>query len=102
MSDWIRVCDAEEIDEEDLIRWDHADRTFVVYNTEQGYFASDGICTHAEQHLEYGMVIGTVVECPAHQGRFDIPSGKALGAPVCIDLKTYPVKVEDGQVYIRL
>ena len=102
MSDWIRVCASEEIDEEDLMRWDHGERTFVVYHTEQGFFASDGICTHAEQHLEYGMVIGSVVECPAHQGRFDIPTGKALGAPVCIDLKTYPVKVEDGQVFIQV
>ena len=102
MSQWHHVCPAEDIDEEDLVRFDHAGSTYCVYNTEKGYFATDGICTHEEQHLEDGIVIGTVIECPLHQGRFDILSGKALSAPVCVDLKTYPVKVDDGEVYIDL
>ena len=71
-----------------------------MYNTTKGYFATDGWCTHEAEHLEYGMVIGTVIECPLHQGRFDIPTGKALSAPVCVDLKTYPVKIDDGDLFI--
>lgn len=102
MSDWIRVCAADEIDEEDLIRFDHGERTFAVYNTERGFFATDGYCTHEEQHLEDGMVIGTVIECPLHQGRFEITSGKALSAPACVDLRTYPVKLEDGELFIQI
>ena len=102
MNDWIRVCAADEIDEEDLSRIDHAGRTFCVYNTEKGFYATSGHCTHEEQHLEDGMVIGTVIECPLHQGRFDIVTGKALSAPVCDDLKTYPVKLENGDVFIDL
>ena len=101
MGDWIRVCAADEIDEEDLIRWDHEGRTFAVYRTEKGYFATDGLCTHEEAHLEDGLVIGTVIECPLHQGTFDIVTGKALTAPAWEDLRTYPVKVEDGTIYIR-
>jgi len=100
MSEWIRVCAIDEIDEEDLIRFDHEGHSYAVYNTEKGFFATDGHCTHEEQHLEDGIVIGTVIECPLHQGRFDVTTGKALSAPVCVDLKTYPVKVEDGDVLI--
>ena len=102
MSDWIRVCAADEIDEEDLIRFDYGERTFAVYNTEKGFFATDGYCTHEEQHLEDGMVIGTVIECPLHQGRFEITNGKALSAPACVDLQSYPVKLEDGELFIQL
>ena len=102
MTDWLHVCAADDIDEEDLIRWDHDGKSFCIYNTEEGFFATDGMCTHEDQHLEDGLVIGTVIECPLHQGRFDIPSGKALSAPVCVDLKTYPVKNEDGEIYIAL
>lgn len=102
MSDWVRVCPADEIDEEDLIRFDHGERTYAVYNTEKGFFATDGYCTHEEQHLEDGMVIGTVIECPLHQGRFEITSGKALSAPACVDLQTYPVKLQDGDLFIQL
>jgi hypothetical protein len=49
-----------------------------------------------------GLVLGEIVECPRHQGRFHIPTGKAKGAPVVMDLRTYPTKVEGGQVYIGL
>ena len=43
-----------------------------------------------------------VIECPKHNGQFDYRTGAAKRAPVCINLKTYPVKVEDGQVYIEI
>ena len=102
MSEWILVGETDNIDEEDVIRFDYGDKTYAVYNTEKGFFATDGICTHEEQHLADGIVVGTVIECPLHQGRFDIPSGKAKSAPVCVDLKTYPVKVEGDQIYIQL
>ncbi len=101
MSDWIDVCATDEIDEEDLIRWDHDGRSFAIYNTEKGYFATDGYCTHEQQHLEDGLVIDGVIECPLHQGRFDIATGKALSPPVCVDLKTYAVKVERGRLYVQ-
>jgi len=99
---WIKVCAANDIDEEDLVRFDHGEQTFCIYNTPKGFFATDGMCTHEDQHLEFGMVIDTVIECPRHQGRFDIISGEALSEPVCVNLKTFPVKVEDGDVYIQL
>ena len=102
MNDWIEVGGTDDIDEDDLLRWDHDGRTFVICNTQQGFFALDGLCTHEEQHLEDGLVIDTVVECPLHQGRFDIATGRALGPPVCVDLKTYPVRVEGGRIFIRI
>ena len=43
-----------------------------------------------------------IIECPKHNGRFDYRTGAAKGAPVCIDLKTYPVRVEAGSVYIDI
>ncbi|MCA0906990.1 non-heme iron oxygenase ferredoxin subunit [Ruegeria marisrubri] len=102
MSNWVQACSTEDIDEEDLIRWDHGGRTYAIYNTEKGFFATDGYCTHEEQHLEDGLVIDCVIECPLHGGRFDICTGKALSAPCTQDLKTYPVKIEGGQVFVQL
>jgi hypothetical protein len=46
--------------------------------------------------------MGRVIECPKHNGRFDYVSGKALGAPVLEDVRTYPVKVVQGTVFIEL
>jgi 3-phenylpropionate/trans-cinnamate dioxygenase ferredoxin component len=100
---WIEVCEADEIEEEDVIRFDHSGRTFAVYRLEgDKYYATDGLCTHEKVHLADGLVMGTIIECPKHNGRFDVRTGAAKGAPVCIDLKTYPVKVEAGKVLINL
>ena len=99
--DWIEVCATGDVDEEDVIRFDHGENTFCIYNTSKGFYATDGYCTHEEEHLEYGIVEDTIIECPLHQGRFDIPTGKALGAPVCVDLKTYPVKIVNDRVLVN-
>ena len=102
MDNWIRVCEVDEIDEEDLIGWNYGGHAYAIYRTEKGFFATDGLCTHEDAHLQDGLVFGTVIECPLHQGTFDIVTGKALTAPAYDDLRTYPVKVEDGMVYIEL
>ena len=41
-----------------------------------------------------------IIECPKHNGVFDYRTGEALGAPVCVNLNTYPVKVEAGTVFV--
>lgn len=103
MSQWIAVCATDDIDEEDVIRFDHGERTFAIYRSaENEYFATDGLCTHERIHLADGLVMDNVIECPKHNGRFDYTSGEALGAPVCVNLKTYPVKVEGDQVLMQL
>ena len=98
---WHHVGPADDIDEEDVMRFDLGDKTYAIYNTDDGFFATDGLCTHEDQHLADGLVIDDVIECPLHQGRFHIPTGKAKSAPVCIDLKTYPVQVVDGEIYLQ-
>ena len=102
ITDWIRVCATNEIDDEDVIRFDNGGRTFAVYRTQDGYFATDGYCTHEKQHLADGLVVGRVIECPLHGGRFDIATGRALSAPVCVDLRTYEVMVKEGEVFLAL
>ncbi|WP_271272710.1 MocE family 2Fe-2S type ferredoxin [Aliamphritea hakodatensis] len=99
---FIDVCDIEDIDEEDVMRFDHGDETFAIYRTEEGYFATAGLCTHEEVHLEDGLVVDDVIECPLHQGRFNVRTGEALSAPACVNLKTYPVKVEGRRVLMDL
>ena len=102
MSQWIDACATDDIDEEDLIKWEYGGHIYAIYNTEKGFFASDGMCTHEEQSLEEGLVIDCVIECPLHGGRFDICTGKALSAPCTVNLVTYPVKVEGGRVFVEL
>jgi 3-phenylpropionate/trans-cinnamate dioxygenase ferredoxin component len=101
--EWVEACSVDDIEIEDVMRFDHGDRTFAIYRTEKGdFFASDGYCTHERFHLSNGLVMGNVIECPKHNGRFDITTGQAKRAPVCVDLKTYPVKIEADKVFIQI
>ncbi len=103
MADWIDACGVDDIEEEDLIRFDHGGRTFAIYRSPDGdFYCTDGLCTHEKVHLEDGLVMDHVIECPKHNGQFDYRTGEALRAPVCEDLATYPVKVEGGRVFIEI
>ena len=103
MTNWIRACATEDIEPEDLIRFDHGDRTFAIYRSPADeYFCTDGLCTHEQVHLEDGLVMDYVIECPKHNGQFDYRTGEAKRAPVCEALKTYPAKVEGGDVLIDI
>ncbi|PZM14336.1 MocE family 2Fe-2S type ferredoxin [Rhizobium tubonense] len=100
---WIEVCKVGDIDQEDLIRFDHGDRTFAVYRSDEDeYFATDGLCTHEKVHLSDGLVMGDIIECPKHNGRFNYKTGEARGAPVCVNLQTYPVSIEADKVRIMI
>ena len=103
MSKWVEACGADDIDAEDVLRFDHGGSTYAVYRSpDDRYFATAGLCTHEKVHLADGLVMDNVIECPKHNGRFDYTTGAAKGAPVCINLKTYPVKVEAGKVLIEI
>jgi len=103
MSNWVDVCASNEIDEEDVIRFDHEGRTFAVYRSpDDSYHATDGLCTHEKVHLADGLVMDDIIECPKHNGRFNYKTGEAKGAPVCVNLRTYPVKVNGGRVLIQV
>ena len=103
MATWVKACATDDVDVEDVIRFDHAGRTFAVYRSpDDQYYATDGLCTHEKIHLADGLVMDDVIECPKHNGRFNYTNGAALGAPVCVNLKTYPVKVEGGDVMIDI
>ena len=99
---WLAVCPAAEIEPEDVRQFEHDGKLYAIYNTTSGFYATDGLCTHEEKFLADGFVIGEIIECPRHQGRFHIPSGKAKGGPVCVDLQIYPTKVEGGQILLGL
>jgi 3-phenylpropionate/trans-cinnamate dioxygenase ferredoxin component len=103
MTQWIAACPAADIDPEDVVPFDHGGHAYAIYRSlDDRYYATDGHCTHEQTLLCDGLVMGAVIECPLHNGRFDYTSGKALGAPVLVDIRTYPARVEDGTVYIEI
>jgi len=100
---WVEVCPANLLERNDVIRFDHGGRTYAIYRTEDDtYHATDGICTHGNTHLADGLVKGKLIECPKHNGRFNIADGSPARPPVCVALRTWPVKVEGGRLHLNI
>ncbi len=100
---WIDACATDDIDPEDLIRFDHADQTFAIYHAPDGkFYCTEGMCSHENIHLCDGLVMDHLIECPKHNGQFDYRTGEAMRAPVCVNLKTFPVKVNGDRVFIEV
>lgn len=103
MSGWVDAGTLDAIEEEDLIRFDHNGSTYIIARDDtDGVYAADGLCTHEQVHLSDGFVFGCILECPRHQGRFDLRDGAPKGGPVTSGLKTYPVEVRGGRVFVKL
>jgi Na+-transporting NADH:ubiquinone oxidoreductase subunit F len=62
----------------------------------------DAICTHGHAHLAEGTVVDECVECPKHNGRFDLKTGEPRRRPVRVALGIYDVAIEDGRIITTL
>lgn len=77
-------------------------KSYALYRLKEGVFATDGLCTHEQACLAEGLVQGGIIECPKHNARFEIATGKAVKRPAKTNLRTYPTKVEADHIYIQL
>jgi 3-phenylpropionate/trans-cinnamate dioxygenase ferredoxin subunit len=103
MSNWIEACTADAIEIESVLRVDYGDLTFAVYRGPDGlHYCTDGLCTHEAIHLADGLVIDYEIECPKHSAVFDYRTGEVLTPPACFDLRTFPIRVEGGKVWIDI
>lgn len=74
----------------------------AIFNIAGKLFALDDQCTHDGGPISEGQVDGETIICPRHGARFDILTGKAQSLPAVTDLKTYPIKIENGRILIGL
>ncbi len=79
-----------------------AGRDIAIYTGGDAVYATDNICTHGHARLCDGVLEGHEIECPLHQGKFDVRDGKPLCEPVADALRSYPVKIEGGRVFLQL
>jgi Na+-transporting NADH:ubiquinone oxidoreductase subunit F len=100
---WIEVCAAADLGPADVVRFDYARKTFALYRDAEGsLYATDGVCTHGNTHLSGGLVIGKMIECPKHNGRFNLRDGSPARAPVCRGLVTYPLEERRGRLFLNV
>jgi nitrite reductase/ring-hydroxylating ferredoxin subunit len=100
----LRVCATRDLAPESHMQVDVPGLGPVaVFHVEGSFYVTDDRCTHLQASLgEEGVLEGHVIQCTWHNGKFDIRTGQVLGPPCPAPLRTYPVSVRDGHVYIQV
>ncbi|HSV36187.1 MAG TPA: non-heme iron oxygenase ferredoxin subunit [Ramlibacter sp.] len=101
-SNWIDALAASDLPADDVIGIPVAGRDIAFYTVGDAVFATDNICTHGQARLCDGFLDGHEIECPLHQGKFDVRDGKPLCEPVTEGVRSYPVKIEGSRVFVNL
>jgi len=100
---WLEICATADLGDLDVIRFDHGRKTYALYRGADGnLYATDGICTHGNTHLADGLVVGCMIECPKHNGRFNLEDGSPARAPICRGLVTYPIEDRSGRIWLNV
>jgi naphthalene 1,2-dioxygenase system ferredoxin subunit len=99
---WKDISAFDDVPEEDVLGVQADGKDLALYNVEGQVYATDNICTHGHARLCDGFLEGFEIECPLHQGRFDIRNGRPLCEPVVEPVQVYPVKIENGRVFVDL
>jgi len=97
-----RLCQLVEVADATALRVELAEVDVAVVRVGDEVFAVEDVCSHAEFPLTDGEVDGTTIECALHGSRFDLRTGKPLGPPATQPVRTFPVSVSNGDVYIDM
>jgi 3-phenylpropionate/trans-cinnamate dioxygenase ferredoxin subunit len=101
MSDWVFVANAADIPPSGWETVDLDGTLVAVFNLEGAFYAIEDVCTHDGTVLTGAPIEGDQIICPRHGARFSIKTGEVLAPPAWEPVSTFPVKVEDGKVYVR-
>ena len=102
MENWINTLATDELPADDVMGIAVDGRDIALYTVGDAVYATDNICTHGHARLCDGFLEGHEIECPLHQGKFDVRSGQPMCAPASEALRSYPVKIEGGRVWLAL
>lgn len=102
MPEWTDVGEEDLVEEDDVIAVPVNGSRLAIYKIEGEVYVTDDRCTHQEASLADGYLEGTTIECPRHQGVFNICTGKAMGPPLQENLRTYETKVVDGRIFVQM
>ncbi|HXE88631.1 MAG TPA: non-heme iron oxygenase ferredoxin subunit [Hyphomicrobiaceae bacterium] len=98
----IELCDVSDVDGGCALRVEAEGLVLAVFNVAGQFFVTDDACTHGPGALSEGFLEGDVVECNFHGGRFNVRTGEVVEPPCVVPLKTYPVVIERGRVFVEL
>ncbi|MGW2251334.1 bifunctional 3-phenylpropionate/cinnamic acid dioxygenase ferredoxin subunit [Kitasatospora sp. NPDC001660] len=99
---YLRACALSDLQEDVPKRVDLNGVPVSVVRTDEGVFAINDICSHANVSLSEGEVEDCMIECWLHGSSFDLRTGKPSGLPATKPVAVYPVKIEGDDVLVSV
>lgn len=99
---WTDLLAADALVPDDVTTVDGPAGEIALYSVHGQVWATDNRCSHGNARLCEGFLLDHEIECPLHQGRFDIRNGQPTCEPAAEALRCYPVKIEGGRVWLQL
>jgi naphthalene 1,2-dioxygenase system ferredoxin subunit len=101
-ANWVDALSVDDVPADDVLGVVVAGRDVAIYGVGDQVYATDNLCTHGNARLCDGFLDGHEIECPLHQGKFDVRNGTPTCEPVTQAVRSYPVRVDGGRVYLQL
>ena len=99
---WLNVARVESVQSAGLMEVEAGGHALLLIDLDGAIHATAAVCPHHQAWLSMGGVKGDVILCPRHSGSFHIPTGEQRGGPPCEPLRVYDVRMEKGDVLVRL
>jgi len=99
---WFDAVALDALPEDDVSAVAVAGLDLAFFKVGGDVFATANICTHGHARLCDGFFEDFEIECPLHHGRFDVRNGKAMCAPLTEGLRTLPIKIDNGRVFVAI
>jgi len=100
---WVATdLDSATVAAEGVARATAVGQPIAVYWVDGQFFATTDQCSHGQASLSEGYLEGPVIECPLHQGQFDVRTGEPLRAPCTVAIRCYPVRAIEGAIHVGL
>jgi naphthalene 1,2-dioxygenase ferredoxin component len=100
--DWQDLIALGDLEENWVTRVNHGARKLAVYDTPSGHYVSLALCNHGGADLCDGYFDGHFIECPLHQGAFDVRDGRPVSAPATRPMKVFQCRRANGRLQILL
>lgn len=101
MATFIKVAETAGFEPGTLRLVEVSGHSLAIANVDGAFHAIESACTHKGGPLAEGQLSGRVLTCPWHGGQFDVSTGEVLNAPPEERVKSYPVKVEGGDLLVQ-
>jgi len=102
MSGYVRVAAVGELQPSQMKRIEVEGRRLLLCNAEGEFYCVDELCSHEDYSLWFGCIQGRRIKCSLHGSYFSLEDGRPLNEPADCPLRTYPVRVQAGQVEVAI